>query len=114
MQTVNQSTFAQNLSVLMDRLSQDHVPLLITRDTAEPAVLVSWSDFRALEEAASLRPNPIQDKHPLDQGYPRQTLTIQDLKGCVSYKGPPVSLADMDAAIAMDTNPSSPLIKSHP
>jgi hypothetical protein len=37
-----------------------------------------------------------------NQGSTGQPLDIKALKGCVSYKGPPVSLADMDAAIAMN------------
>ena len=58
MQTVNQATFAQNLSTLLDRLSDDHTPLIITRDAAEPAVLMSWSDFRSMEETAYLMASP--------------------------------------------------------
>ena len=102
MQTVNQSTFAQNLSTLMNQLSEDHIPLLITRDAAEPAVLVSWSDFRALEEAASFMTTIVHRQNIPNQGSTGQPLDIKALKGCVSYKGPPVSLADMDVAIAMN------------
>lgn len=58
MQTVNQATFAQNLSTLLDRLRDDHSPLIITRDAAEPAVLMSWSDFRSIEETAYLMASP--------------------------------------------------------
>jgi antitoxin YefM len=58
MQTVNQATFAQNLSTLLDRLRDDHSPLIITRDAGEPAVLMSWSDFRSIEETAYLMASP--------------------------------------------------------
>ncbi len=58
MQTVNQATFAQNVSALLDRLCDDHSPLIITRDDAEPAVLMSWSDFRSIEETAYLMASP--------------------------------------------------------
>ena len=58
MQTVNQTTFAQNVSALLDRLRDDHSPLIITRDDAEPAVLMSWSDFRSIEETAYLMASP--------------------------------------------------------
>ncbi len=58
MQTVNQATFAQNVSAFLDRLRDDHSPLIITRDDAEPAVLMSWSDFRSIEETAYLMASP--------------------------------------------------------
>jgi antitoxin YefM len=58
MQTVHQTIFAQNLSALLDRLRDDHTPLIITRDDAEPAVLMSWSDFRSIEETAYLMASP--------------------------------------------------------
>lgn len=58
MQTVNQATFAQNLSALLDRIRDDHAPLLITREGAEPAVVMSWSDFRSIEETAYLMASP--------------------------------------------------------
>ena len=58
MQTVNQATFTKNLSTLLDRLVHDQVPLLITRDDAEPAVLMSWSDFRSMAETAHLMASP--------------------------------------------------------
>lgn len=63
MQTVHQTIFAQNLSALLDRLRDDHTPLIITRDDAEPAVLMSWSDFRSIEETAYLMASPRNAQH---------------------------------------------------
>jgi antitoxin YefM len=43
-----------NLKDVMDRVVNDHTPVLITRQTAEPVVMVSLADWNAMEETMHL------------------------------------------------------------
>ena len=48
----------QNLKDVMDRVVKDHAPIVITRQKAESVVMVSLSDWNALEETARLLSSP--------------------------------------------------------
>ncbi len=48
----------QNLKDVMDRVVEDHTPVLITRQKAESVVMVSLSDWNAMEESARLLSSP--------------------------------------------------------
>ncbi|MFN5608918.1 MAG: type II toxin-antitoxin system Phd/YefM family antitoxin [Holosporales bacterium] len=58
MNTVTYTAFRQNLATLMNKVSDDHMPLLITRQNAAPAVLLSLEDFKAFGETAYLMASP--------------------------------------------------------
>jgi antitoxin YefM len=48
----------QNLKDVMDRVVEDHAPVVITRQRAESVVMVSLSDWHSLEETARLLSSP--------------------------------------------------------
>ena len=48
----------QNLKDVMDRVVADHTPVVITRQKAESVVMVSLSDWNAMEESARLLSSP--------------------------------------------------------
>jgi antitoxin YefM len=48
----------QNLKDVMDRVVEDHAPIVITRQRAESVVMVSLSDWHSLEETARLLSSP--------------------------------------------------------
>ncbi len=48
----------QNLKDVMDRVVEDHTPIVVTRQKAESVVMVSLSDWNALEETARLLSSP--------------------------------------------------------
>jgi antitoxin YefM len=48
----------QNLKEVMDRVVKDHAPVLVTRQKAEAVVMVSLSDWRAMEETVHLLTPP--------------------------------------------------------
>jgi len=54
MEAINYSTFRKNLSESMDQVERDRVPLLITRQTGTPAVLISLDEYNAYMETAHL------------------------------------------------------------
>lgn len=43
-----------NLKDVMDRVVEDHTPVLVTRQRAEPVVMVSLTDWNAMEETMHL------------------------------------------------------------
>jgi antitoxin YefM len=48
----------QNLREVMDRVVEDHAPVLVTRQKAEPVVIVSLADWNAMEETGRLLASP--------------------------------------------------------
>lgn len=58
MDVITYSNFRKNLSNSLDKVTEDRSPILITRQSGEPAVLISLKDFNAYEETAYLLSNP--------------------------------------------------------
>jgi antitoxin YefM len=56
----------QNLKDVMDRVVEDHTPVIITRQKAESVVMVSLSDWNAMEETARLLSSPTNAARLLD------------------------------------------------
>ncbi len=44
----------QNLARIMDKVCEDHAPVLVTRKKSDPVVIMSLADYEALEETAYL------------------------------------------------------------
>lgn len=58
MEVMTYSAFRNQLSGALDRVTNNHMPLLITRQNAQPAVVMSLEDFKAYEETAYLTASP--------------------------------------------------------
>ncbi len=58
MDVMSYSTFRRQLAATLDQVNDDRKPVLITRQTGRPAVLVSLEDFQAWEELAHLTRSP--------------------------------------------------------
>ncbi len=58
MDTMNYSVFRSNLAKTLDKVNEDHTPILITRQNGKPAVVLSLDDFHAYEETAYLMASP--------------------------------------------------------
>lgn len=58
MENVSYSAFRSQLAKMLDKVNDDHVPLLVTRQNGKPAVVVSLEDFHAYEETAYLMASP--------------------------------------------------------
>ncbi len=59
MRATSYSELRKNLAATLDRVSEDHEPVLITRDRGKPAaVLMSLEDFASYEETAHLLQSP--------------------------------------------------------
>ena len=62
MDAITYSAARANLASTMDRVCNDHEALIITRNGAQPVVMLSLEDFQALEETAYLLRNPANAK----------------------------------------------------
>ena len=58
MDSINYSEFRSHLAGTLDKVNDDHVPMLITRRNGKPAVLISLDDFKSYEETAYLMASP--------------------------------------------------------
>ncbi|KGM29801.1 type II toxin-antitoxin system prevent-host-death family antitoxin [Photorhabdus luminescens] len=58
MDTISYSAFRTHLASTLDRVNDDHKPILITRQNGKPAVVLSLEDFQAYEETAYLMASP--------------------------------------------------------
>lgn len=65
MDTVTYTTVRANLASAMDKVCNDHEPLIITRNGAQSVVMLSLEDFKALEETAYLLRTPANAKRLL-------------------------------------------------
>lgn len=58
MDAITYSAARANLASTMDRVCNDHEPLIITRNGEQSVVMLSLEDFQALEETAYLLRSP--------------------------------------------------------
>ncbi|AKH62912.1 MULTISPECIES: type II toxin-antitoxin system Phd/YefM family antitoxin [Photorhabdus] len=54
MNTMSYSAFRANLARTLDKVNDDHKPVIITRQNGKPAVVISLEDFQSYEETAYL------------------------------------------------------------
>ena len=65
MDAITYSTARANLAQTMDRVVNDHEPLIITRNGDQSVVMLSLDDYNALEETAYLLRSPTNAKRLL-------------------------------------------------
>ena len=65
MDAIAYSTARANLAKTMDRVCDDHEPLIITRNGEQSVVMLSLEDYKALEETAFLLRSPANAKQLL-------------------------------------------------
>ena len=58
MDAISYSAFRAKLARTLDKVNDDHKPVLITRQNGKPAVVMSLEDFQAYEETAYLMASP--------------------------------------------------------
>lgn len=55
---MNYTAFRNNLANTLDKVNDDHVPIMITRQNGKPAIVMSLEDFKSYEETAYLMASP--------------------------------------------------------
>lgn len=58
MNAISYTAARENLASTMDRVCEDHAPIIITRNRDQAVVMMSLQDFESLEETAYLLRNP--------------------------------------------------------
>jgi antitoxin YefM len=58
MDTLSYSSFRNSLASVLDKVNNDHKPVMITRQNGKPAILMSVEDFQSYEETAYLMASP--------------------------------------------------------
>ena len=58
MDTITYTSARGNLAKTMKKVCDDHSPVVITRKSSRPVVMMSLEDFQALEETAYLLRSP--------------------------------------------------------
>ena len=58
MDAISYTAARQNLAKTMDKVCLDHEPIIITRNNEQSVVMMSLSDYKALEETAYLLRSP--------------------------------------------------------
>ena len=58
MDSISYSEFRSQLASILDKVNDDHVPMLITRRNGKAAVVMSLDDFKSYEETAYLMASP--------------------------------------------------------
>jgi antitoxin YefM len=58
MDTISYSEFRAHLAEILDKVNDDHKPIMVTRQKGRPAVVISLEDFQAYEATAYLMASP--------------------------------------------------------
>lgn len=54
MNTISYTSFRSHLASTLDKVNDDHQPVLVTRQNGKPTVVLSLEDFMSYEETAHL------------------------------------------------------------
>lgn len=66
MDAITYTTARANLASTMDRVCENHEPIIITRNSEQAVVMISLDDYNALEETAYLLRNPVNSRRLLE------------------------------------------------
>lgn len=84
MDAISYTTARNNLAKTIDKVNEDHAPVIITRQKGKSAVLISLDDFNAYEETAYLLRNPknaerlLQSVQAVEKGQYRERGLTED------------------------------------
>jgi antitoxin YefM len=62
MKTLSSTELFANLSAVMDRVNDDHEPVIVHRAKGRPVVMVSLEDWASMDETTYLLSNPANAK----------------------------------------------------
>ena len=66
MKAISYTAARENLAATMDKVCQDHAPIVITRKREQSVVMLSLEDYEALEETAYLLQSPVNARRLLE------------------------------------------------
>lgn len=66
MDAISYTAARANLAKTMEKVCDDHAPVIITRKSESPVVMISLEDYQAMEEAAYLLRSPANARRLLE------------------------------------------------
>ena len=66
MNAISYTAARANLSNMMEKVCNDHAPVIITRKSEAPVVLMSLEDYEAIEETTYLLRSPVNARQLLE------------------------------------------------
>lgn len=66
MDAISYTAARANLAKTMEKVCNDHAPMIITRKSEAPVVMISLEDYHAMEETAYLLRSPANARHLLE------------------------------------------------
>jgi len=66
MDAISYTSARANLAKTMAQVCEDHAPLIITRKSEAPVVMMSLEDYQAMEETTYLLRSPANARHLLE------------------------------------------------
>jgi len=66
MDAISYTSARANLAKTMAQVCEDHAPLIITRKSEAPVVMMSLEDYQAMEETTYLLRSPVNARHLLE------------------------------------------------
>jgi antitoxin YefM len=63
MKTLSSTELRANLSAVMDRVNDDHEPVIVHRAKGKPVVMVSLEDWASMDETTYLLSSPANKAH---------------------------------------------------
>ena len=66
MTAISYTAARENLAAMMDKVCEDHAPVIITRKRDQSVIMLSLEDFEALEETSYLLRSPANAKRLLE------------------------------------------------
>jgi len=66
MDTISYTSARANLASTMEKVCEDHAPIIITRKNENPVVMMSLEDYQAMEETTYLLRSPVNARRLLE------------------------------------------------
>ena len=66
MEAISYTTARANLANTMKKVCSDHAPIIITRKSEEPVIMMSLEDYEAMEETTYLLRSPVNARKLLN------------------------------------------------
>ncbi len=81
MRSISYTAACADLPTIMQKVCQDRVPVIITRSKAEPVVIISLSDFEAMQGTNYLMQSPVNARRLLEgMGEVENSIAKQSLR----------------------------------
>jgi antitoxin YefM len=88
-ESMSYSDFREHLKVSLDKVCDNHMPLLVTRKNGENVVVISEDDYKSMDETAYLMASPNNAKMLLEALHrdPKERIVFNSIEELENYLG---------------------------